>query len=135
LKSHLDFGVNYPILTISSRNPLTSRYLVIPRCLRGLRLCSREEPGTLTHGALFSLVCVFITAGPSTKLFAWGGEGYWGTGATRDDEPRPVWTSLVPLVWESNPKLQGGWVKRVFITNVKGTFLGMSESEEASKRR
>jgi len=27
------------------------------------------------------------------------------------------------------------WGKRVFITNVKGTFLGMSESEEASKRR
>ena len=26
-------------------------------------------------------------------------------------------------------------VKRVFITKVKGTFLGMSESEEASKRR
>ena len=25
--------------------------------------------------------------------------------------------------------------KRVFITNVKGTFLGMSESEETSKRR
>ena len=25
--------------------------------------------------------------------------------------------------------------KRVFITNVKGTFFGMSESEEASKRR
>jgi hypothetical protein len=25
-------------------------------------------------------------------------------------------------------------VKRVFITNVKGTFFGMSESEEASKR-
>ncbi len=25
--------------------------------------------------------------------------------------------------------------ERVFITNVKGTFLGMSESEEASKRR
>jgi hypothetical protein len=24
--------------------------------------------------------------------------------------------------------------KRVFITNVKGTFFGMSESEEASKR-
>jgi hypothetical protein len=30
-------------------------------------------------------VCVFITAGPSTKLFAWGG-GYWGTCATRDDK-------------------------------------------------
>jgi hypothetical protein len=26
-------------------------------------------------------------------------------------------------------------LKRVFITNVKGTFFGMSESEEASKRR
>ena len=26
-------------------------------------------------------------------------------------------------------------IKRMFITNVKGTFLGMSESEEASKRR
>jgi hypothetical protein len=41
-------------------------------------------------------VCVFITAGPSSKLFAWGGGGYWGTCATRDDEPRPVWTSLLP---------------------------------------
>jgi hypothetical protein len=40
------------------------------------------------------LACVFITAGPSTKLFAWGGGGYWRTCATRDDEPRPVWTSL-----------------------------------------
>jgi ribonuclease HI len=40
-------------------------------------------------------VCVFITAGPSTKLFAWGGGGYLGTCATRDDEPRPVWTSLL----------------------------------------
>ena len=39
-------------------------------------------------------VCVFITAGPSTKLFAWGGGGYWRTCATRDDEPRLVWTSL-----------------------------------------
>jgi ascorbate-specific PTS system EIIC-type component UlaA len=27
------------------------------------------------------------------------------------------------------------WGIRVFITNVKGTFFGMSESEEASKRR
>jgi hypothetical protein len=39
-------------------------------------------------------VCVYYCrlAGPSTKLFAWGGGGYWGTGATRDDEPRPVRT-------------------------------------------
>jgi hypothetical protein len=36
-------------------------------------------------------MCVFITAGPSTKLFAWGG-GYGRTCATRDDEPRPVWS-------------------------------------------
>jgi hypothetical protein len=36
-------------------------------------------------------VCVFITAGPSTKLFTWGGGGYGRTCATRDDEPRPVW--------------------------------------------
>ena len=35
------------------------------------------------------LPCVLFTAGPSTKLFAWG-----RTCATRDDEPRPVWTSL-----------------------------------------
>jgi hypothetical protein len=30
---------------------------------------------------------------------------------------------------------EGRECKRVFITNVKGTFFGMSESEEASKRR
>jgi hypothetical protein len=42
-----------------------------------------------------SFVCVFITAVPSTKLFAWGGGGGYGrTCATRDDEPRPVWTRL-----------------------------------------
>ena len=38
---------------------------------------TREEPVTLTQGvSLFSLVCVcvcvFITAVPITKLFAWG---------------------------------------------------------------
>ncbi len=32
-------------------------------------------------------LCVFIAAGPSTKLFAGGGGGYWRTCATRDDEP------------------------------------------------
>jgi hypothetical protein len=52
-------------------------------------------------------VCVFITAVPITKLFAWGG--------TRE-EPGTLTQggtlfSLVPLVWESNPKLQGGWCK------------------------
>ena len=38
-------------------------------------------------------VCVFITAGPSTKLFAWGGVDIGGH-VLRADEPRPVWTSL-----------------------------------------
>jgi hypothetical protein len=27
-------------------------------------------------------------------MFTWGGRGYGRTCATRDDEPRPVWTSL-----------------------------------------
>ena len=40
-------------------------------------------------------VCVFITAVPITELFAGeGGRGEMRTCATRDDEPRPVWTSL-----------------------------------------
>jgi hypothetical protein len=41
-------------------------------------------------------VCVFITAVPITKLFAWG-EGDSGGHVLREtttDEPRPVWTSL-----------------------------------------
>ena len=42
------------------------------------------------------VVCVFITAGPITKLFAGGGGGEWTTCAMIDDEPRPVWMS--PLV-------------------------------------
>ena len=40
--------------------------------------------------------CVFITAGPITKLFAGGGGGEWTTCAMIDDEPRPVWMS--PLI-------------------------------------
>ncbi len=34
-------------------------------------------------------MCVFITAGPITKLFAGGGGAEWRTCAMRDDEPRP----------------------------------------------
>jgi hypothetical protein len=54
------------------------------------------------------IVCVFITAGPSTNLFAWGGGGIWDwrTCATRDDEPRPVWTGL-PIM---SPTTMGGGV-------------------------
>ena len=36
--------------------------------------------------------CVFITAGPITKLFAGGGGGESTTCAMIDDEPRPVYS-------------------------------------------
>jgi hypothetical protein len=39
-----------------------------------------------------TVIVVFITAVPITKLFAGGGQ--WRTCATRDYEPRPAWTSL-----------------------------------------
>ena len=64
--------------------------------------------------------CVFITAVPIIKLFA-RGEGDSGGHVLRDgtrEEPGTLTQggalfSLVPLVWESNPKLQGGWCKPV----------------------
>ena len=63
-------------------------------------------------------VCVFITAVPIIKMFAWR-EGDSGGHALYDgtrEEPGTLTQdgtlfSLVPLVWESNPKLQGGWCK------------------------
>ena len=45
-------------------------------------------------------VCVFITAGPITKLFAGGGGGEWTTCAMIDDEPRPVWMSPLVTHWD-----------------------------------
>ena len=58
--------------------------------LRMLPKCKRYIPN------VSPLRCVcFITAGPITKLFAWGGGGEWRTCAMRDDEPRPVWMSLL----------------------------------------
>ena len=45
-------------------------------------------------------VCVFITAGPITKLLAGGGGGEWRTCAMRDDEPRPVWMSPLITHWD-----------------------------------
>ena len=63
-------------------------------------------------------MCVFITAGPSTKLFAWGG-GYIGGHVLKETTSRSLCGLVRPsrtsergggaLVWESNPKLQGGW--------------------------
>ncbi len=53
---------------------------------------------------MYTLACVFITAVPNTKLFARGG-------GTRE-EPGTLTQggalfSMVPLAWESNPKLCG----------------------------
>ena len=45
-------------------------------------------------------MCVFITAGPITKLFAGGGGGEWRTCAMIDDEPRPVWMSPLITHWD-----------------------------------
>ena len=58
-----------------------------------LSIFSFPTPSPAPH---LSGVCEFITAVPITKLFAWGegGGGEWRTCATRDYEPRPVWTSL-----------------------------------------
>jgi len=47
------------------------------------------------HGENHGGLCVFITAGPITKLFAGGGGGEWTTCAMIDDEPRPVWMGPV----------------------------------------
>jgi len=44
----------------------------------------------LEFPAFGKCVCVFITAVPSTKLFARGGGGGWRTCATRDYDPRPM---------------------------------------------
>ena len=47
-----------------------------------------------------------------------------------------VWSIGVRYIYLISVNVYGGYrSKRVFITNVKGTFFGMSESEEASKRR
>jgi hypothetical protein len=50
---------------------------------------------------------MLITAVPITKLFA------GGMGPVRNPvlQHRMRLFSLVPVVWESNPKLQGGWCK------------------------
>ncbi len=42
---------------------------------------------------------------------------------------------VVQFLWFARADTGIHLCKRVFITNVKGTFFGMSESEEASKRR
>ncbi len=60
---------------------------------------------------------MFISAVPIIKLFAWG-EGDSGGHVLRGTREEPgtltqgvALFSQVPLVWESNPKLHGGWCK------------------------
>jgi hypothetical protein len=53
--------------------------------------------GKLRTCAVCLCVCVFITTGPSTKLFAWGWGGYGRTCATRDDESVCVFITAVPI--------------------------------------
>jgi hypothetical protein len=73
-------------------------------CAIGLRVC-----------VYYCSMCVFYYCRTYYKAVRVGGGGEWRTCAMRDDEPRPVWMSLPIthwfLVWESNPKLQGGWCK------------------------
>jgi hypothetical protein len=58
-------------------------------------------------------MCVIITAVPIKKLFA-GGEGNsWDPYRNPVLQHRVRLFSLVPLIWESNPNLQGGWCKTV----------------------
>ena len=60
-------------------------------CYYAAALDIEVDPQRRRFGCLGeNVVCVFITAVPITKLFAWGGGGDWRTCATRDDEPRPV---------------------------------------------
>ena len=55
--------------------------------------------GFLWFTCLVCALCVFITAGPITKLFAGGEGGEWRTCAMIDDEPRPVWMSAHLVTW------------------------------------
>jgi hypothetical protein len=85
---------------------------------------TREEPGTLTQGAaLFSLVPLVWES--NAKLQGgWCKPNYQHSGdleptqggAGTREEPGTLTQGaalffLVPLIWESNPKLQGGWCK------------------------
>jgi hypothetical protein len=59
-------------------------------------------------------VCVYYCS-TCYKAVRVGGGGQWRTCGTRE-EPGTLTQggalfSLVPLVWESNPELQGGWCK------------------------
>jgi hypothetical protein len=73
------------------------------------RVCpSRRRTGTsLSHGDV-TRVCVYLRGGACVfyycrtyyKAVRVGGGGQWRTCAMRDDEPRPVWMSLLITHWD-----------------------------------
>jgi hypothetical protein len=72
---------------------VTESSILVKKRIQGGDCCPRRMSllGRMKHSAhKTSGLCVFITAGPITKLFAGGGGGEWRTCAMRDDEPRPV---------------------------------------------
>ncbi len=60
----------------------------------------RDDEVSLAFFRVTVFLCVFITAGPITKLFAGGGGREWRTCAMIDDEPRPVWMSPLITHWD-----------------------------------
>ena len=74
---------------------MTKQTLAFLFCfIRELTLYSPLTLSLTSARELKPCVCVFITTAPNTKLCTCVGGGYWRTCATRDDEPRLVWTSL-----------------------------------------
>jgi len=54
----------------------------------------------VTFAAIRPCVCVFYYCRTYYKAVRMGRGGEWRTCATRDDEPRPVWTSLPITHWD-----------------------------------
>jgi hypothetical protein len=75
------------------------------------------------------------TSPPFYRLSVWSWRGVEGVGL-EGSESLELYRSAIGTDREFGATATGLYqCKRVFITNVKGTFFGMSESEEASKRR
>ena len=101
---------------IASLGPLSSRtnacHLLLLFVTAVPNISFRSSKATITSMMALIiippwLVCVYYCTVPITKLFTWGGETtedmcyerkQWRTCATRDYEPRPVWTVCVCLL-------------------------------------
>jgi hypothetical protein len=80
---------------LAAEEPSTRLY----RGLGGLSVAKFASSLGFTDRALMSTtknrgMCVFYYCRAYYKAVRVGGRGEWRTCATRDDEPRPVWTSL-----------------------------------------